>query len=239
MIKAILFDLDGTLLPLDETKFMKLYFGGIGAKFAKHGYDPNQIIQAIIAGTEQMRSNDGSKTNEQAFWPVFFQRIQGDSNWFYDQFVDFYETGFDQVSESTSPSEVPSQIMKILDHKRIRKALATNPLFPKIATHKRIGWAGLQVSDFEWISTYEVSKYSKPSLNYYQCFLDKMGLKAEECAMVGNDADEDMAARELGMHVFLLTDCLNNHQGKDIQVYPHGTMNELYEWIESLPEVIE
>ena len=42
MKKAILFDLDGTLLPMDQTEFTNGYFKLLAAKMAPHGYDPKQ-----------------------------------------------------------------------------------------------------------------------------------------------------------------------------------------------------
>ncbi|MBQ5324023.1 MAG: HAD family hydrolase, partial [Oscillospiraceae bacterium] len=81
---------------------------------------------------------------------------------------------------------------------------------------------------------YEDYSYCKPSLEYYKQILDKIGLKGEECAMVGNDVGEDMVAKKLGMKTFLLTDCLINRSNEDISIYPHGSFDELTEFINSL-----
>ena len=52
--KAVLFDLDGTLLPMDQDSFVKFYFGGLAKKLAPHGYDPQALIAAIWTGTKAM-----------------------------------------------------------------------------------------------------------------------------------------------------------------------------------------
>ena len=49
--------------------------------------------------------------------------------------------------------------------------------------------------------------------------------------MVGNDAQEDTAAAQVGMKVFLLTDCLINKQSADISQFPHGGFPELTEYL--------
>lgn len=67
-IQYILFDLDGTLLPMDQDVFVKAYFGRLAAKLAPHGYEPKALIDAIWKGTAAMIRNDGSRTNEAAFW---------------------------------------------------------------------------------------------------------------------------------------------------------------------------
>ena len=115
-----------------------------------------------------------------------------------------------------------------------RTILATNPLFPPIATQSRIRWAGLEPEDFEWVTTYDNSGFCKPNPDYYREILSKRGLKPEECAMVGNDVGEDMIAETLGMRVFLLTPCLINKVGTDISRYPNGGFPELLEFVRSL-----
>ncbi len=52
--------------------------------------------------------------------------------------------------------------------------------------------------------------------------------------MVGNDVDDDMPASEIGMKVFLLTNCLLNRSGKEISVYPHGDWKQLKSFITSI-----
>ena len=112
--------------------------------------------------------------------------------------------------------------------------LATNPIFPRIATENRIRWAGLGPDDFALITTYENSTYCKPNPAYYREILEKLGRKAEECLMVGNDVVEDGAAQRLGIPVFFLTPCLINPQGKDISAIPHGGFDELAAYLGQL-----
>ena len=52
--------------------------------------------------------------------------------------------------------------------------------------------------------------------------------------MVGNDVAEDMIAQQLGMQVFLLTDCMINKANADISVYPHGGFEELKAFLNTL-----
>ena len=111
--------------------------------------------------------------------------------------------------------------------------LATNPLFPAVATQSRVRWAGLEPEDFAWITTYENSRYCKPNPDYYREILDKLNLKPGECLMVGNDVQEDGAAAKLGMPVFLLTDCLIQRGGNADPSWPQGSFPELLAWIRS------
>ena len=70
-LTTVLFDLDGTLLPMDNDEFTKGYFKLLAAKLAPHGYEPKQLVDAIWAGTAAMVKNDGTQSNEYAFWKRF------------------------------------------------------------------------------------------------------------------------------------------------------------------------
>ena len=105
------------------------------------------------------------------------------------------------------------------------------PIFPAIATRKRIAWAGLAPEDFELYTTYENSRYCKPNLEYYKEIINELGAKPEECLMVGNDVGDDMVAGKLGMKVFLLTDCLINKADINVSEYPNGNFDDLIKYI--------
>lgn len=234
-IKAILFDLDGTLLPMDQDIFVKAYFGGISKKLAPRGYEPEKLIGAIWSGTKAMVRNNGEVTNEDAFWRTF-ETIYGEGARKRDEaaFEQFYLEDFDKVKAVCGYSEEARAVIDKVKANGFKVALATNPIFPAIATKKRIAWAGLSHTDFELFTTYENSRYSKPNPDYYRDVTAALGVSAEECLMVGNDVDDDMVAEGLGMKVFLLTDCLINKSGADISVYPRGSFGELIEFIDSL-----
>ena len=94
-IKWIFFDLDGTLLPMDQDEFVKAYFGTIAAKMAPFGYEPEKLIKGIWKGTEAMIRNDGKVTNEKAFWNCFSEMFGCDSEVEIPRFQTYYETDFD------------------------------------------------------------------------------------------------------------------------------------------------
>ena len=70
-LTTVLFDLDGTLLPIDQEVFTRTYFKLLAAKLAPLGYEPGKLVDSIWAGTAAMVKNDGSCLNEEAFWQVF------------------------------------------------------------------------------------------------------------------------------------------------------------------------
>ncbi len=204
-ITTVLFDLDGTLLPMDQDVFAKAYMQGLALKAAPHGYEPKGLIKTIWAGTAAMVKNDGRQTNETAFWTQF-TKVYGEAALAdISIFDDFYAHEFQEVQKSCGFQPQAAKAISMLKEKGLRVALATNPIFPGVATMSRIRWAGLQPEDFELITTYENSRYCKPNLDYYRDVLASLGVQPEECLMVGNDVAEDMVAQQLGMQVFLIT----------------------------------
>ena len=234
MITTILFDLDGTLLPMDQDVFLKAYLGGLTKKAAAQGYDAAQMPRQIMAGTVAMVKNDGSATNEDVFWNTFFTLCGWDTKQDIAIFDDYYRNEFQEVQHACGFDPRAAEAIRQIKALGYRVALATNPLFPAIATHSRARWAGLNPADFDLITTYEESRHSKPNPDYYRDVMDTLGVKPEECVMVGNDVGEDMVAEKLGLKVFLLTDCLINKLGADIDQYPHGSFPELMDFIRSL-----
>jgi HAD superfamily hydrolase (TIGR01549 family) len=236
MLTTILFDLDGTLLPLEEKPFLDIYFGLLAKRFSTFGLDSKTIIAAIWKSTEAMYQNTGSQTNEQAFWDSF-ESLGGIQTIPRAEFDRFYEEEFDQVQASSWVNPLSRKTLDLLKEKGYQAALATNPIFPAIATKKRIGWAGLRVEDFLIVTTFENSHATKPSKAYYQEVLEQIGKSPSECLMVGNDATEDVAAEKAGIPVYLITDCLINEHNVDLSQKKKGTFEEFYQFVQSLPSL--
>ncbi len=234
-IKAVLFDLDGTLLPMDQNRFLKGYFGLLTEKMVKSGYDAATFMKALLAGTDAMVANDGTKTNEALFWEVFGSFYTKEALPPISLFDEFYEKDFPRTRAFCGFDERPKRIVRAVKDKGLLAVLATAPAFPAIATETRMGYVGLKPSDFVLYTTYENSTYCKPSEGYYREVLARIGRDPAECLMVGNDVTDDMEpATAVGMQVFLLTDYLINKNNADVSVYPNGGYDDLLQFIEAL-----
>lgn len=234
MIKAVLFDLDGTLLPMDQDYFISEYMKGLALKMSEYGYEPESFTKAMWAGVKGVYKNDGSLLNEERFWEecerALQRRVRDDEQYFNE----FYETEFQKYREICGFNPAAKPTVDQIRSMGYRVALATNPFFPMIATESRTRWAGFEPTDFEFITTFENSYSCKPNPRYYLEVANKLGLSPEECLMVGNDVRDDMIAETVGMKVFLLTDCLINIKEADITGYPKGNLDDLLAFIKSL-----
>lgn len=231
-MKYILFDLDGTLLPMDQEEFTQNYFKYLAQTLKKYGYDRKQLIDAIWQGTASMIKNDGLQTNEEVFWKTFAS-IFGDKV-YRDQilFEQFYQTEFNEIKHSCGFDPNVQVVIRKLKELGYKLVVATNPIFPSIAQESRIRWAGLDEHDFEFYTTYENMHYCKPNPKYYLEIIEKLNCQASDCLMVGNDVCEDMIASKIGMQVFLLTNHLINKNNLDLSIYPKGDFLDLLRYIE-------
>ncbi len=235
-MNTILFDLDGTLLPMDVEEFTKKYFGLIMQTMNENNRDGKMILDAILKGTMAMVRNDGSHTNEEVFWETFVEATQIPQDEIEPEFYDFYENVFDKINSGIQ-SQNMIKAAKLLKEKGYRLYLTTNPLFPRVATLKRVRWAGLDPDDFEWITTYENSSFSKPSVNYYQEVIQGQHLDVNQCMMVGNDVKEDGVIETLGIPLYLVEDYMLNHDNLEIKCRWKGSSQDFLSFAEGLPEV--
>lgn len=222
MIKTVLFDLDGTLIPFDQEEFTNAYFYNLIKKFVPMGYDKDLLIKSIWAGTGSMVKNDGKITNQEAFKNTFSKLMQRDYDEMEESFLDFYANEFDNAKSTLQQEVDRSEFIKTLKDKGLKVVLATNPIFPKVAVQTRLKWIGLSLDDFDYVTTFENSHYCKPNLDYYREIFDNINSNPEESIMIGNNALEDMISSELGVKTYLITDNLENPQNIDITQFENG-----------------
>ena len=234
MIKNILFDLDGTLLNMDQDKFLELYMLSL-YNYSKEEYkNIYELIDLIKKGVYLMVNNNGELTNEKVFYNHFKSFHKDNTDTLLKKYEEYYNSDFIITKESTSLKKVAPLLIKELKEKGYNLILATNPIFPRIATLNRIKWAGLDPNDFMDISTYENSHYSKPNIKYYEEILNNLNLNKEECLMIGNDTSEDYVITNLDIPCIILKENLINKNNLDLDF---STLDEYYLNTKNYPKV--
>ena len=236
-IRHMLFDLDGTLLPMVQDEFVKFYMPLLAKSYIQAGIkvDPKEFTGAVWKGYEAMVKNDGTRTNREAFWSYMEDILPTTTEESEALAVRFYEGDFNQAIRSTSPSPLSNQIVKTAKERGLHIYLATNPVFPRCATLNRIRWAGMDAEDFELITTYEDNSYCKPNVEYFRTVLVELKLDPAECIMVGNDVEEDLVIRQLGVRTYLVTDTMENKKNLPIHTDYKGSMEDLLEFVRTMP----
>lgn len=226
--------MDGTLLPMDIDIFTGAYFKALAKKLAPHGYNATELIDAIWQGTGAMVKNDGSRSNEEVFWRIFSEkcgdRVLGDK----PLFDDFYLNEFNDVRSVCGCDPDAKRAVELARELAGSLVLASNPIFPLVAQKSRAKWAGVNAELFDFVTGYENSRFCKPSSGYFRDIADTLGVKCEECLMIGNDVDEDMCAAGLGMDVFLVTSGIINRSGSDTSAYKKGDLSALCDYLETM-----
>jgi len=239
MLKTILFDLDGTLIPFVQDDFIRAYFKHLVERIAPMGYDGEKIIAALWKGTGAMLKNDGTFTNRQVFWNRFAQELGMGVLSLEGILDDFYSQEFNAVSATLKEHVDRGPMIRALREKGYSLVLATNPIFPAVAVETRLKWIGLKPENFDYVTTYENSRHSKPNPNYYRDILDQIGQKPEDCLMIGNNPSDDMSALQLGIDGILVTDYLENELNLPIDRYDCRSFKELDAYLSALPHTAE
>ena len=233
-MKAILFDLDGTLLPLDEKLFVDIYFTELSKVFSEYNIESNKLVEAIWTATHEIIKNDGKRTNEEAFWEKFKSIINIDLSNVKEVLEKFYANEFFTKLKKCSTENNLARVAVNLAKKNGRKVvLATNPVFP-IDALVRLKWTGLDVDDFDYVTHYSNSSFSKPNPKYYLDLCEKLDVEPKDCLMIGNDEKQDIfAASSAGMNCYLVTDYLYTYPECKVNC-EKGSFEDLIEKLKTL-----
>jgi FMN phosphatase YigB (HAD superfamily) len=236
MKDTILFDLDGTLLPMDFDAFMTYYFHQMGEFFGDL-IDGKTLMNYVWEATNQMIQINDGRSNNDIFMDHFKTLIDGDLEVYQDRFDAFYDTVFTHVKASTWTSLHMIESVRLLQEKGYKLVIATNPLFPLVANLHRIRWAGFEPSIFTHITSLEENTACKPNPLFFKEVLQTIGKEPHQCLMVGNDVSDDLGARVLGIETFIVTDCLLNPNNQTYETEYEGNYEAFYTFVQELPDL--
>jgi HAD superfamily hydrolase (TIGR01549 family) len=197
---------------------------------------PEVMLPKLLEGTNAMQKNtDPDITLEHAFDRIFYPGVGVSKVKLHPSLVKFYDTVFPALEKYTQ--QIPAAIEMINQALEIglKIIVATNPLFPLKAIQQRLIWAGLNPKEIPYvlIACYEEFHFTKPNPAYYQEIITKLGAKANECVMVGNDLEMDiLPALSLGIHCFRIENGVSKLTVKT--GYESGIHQQVIPWIVSL-----
>ena len=201
MIKTLLFDLDGTLLDLDENEFVRAYTQRL-AMHMEPRFAPERFGRALMSGVHAMTQNlDAARSLKTVFGERFYAEL-GTSEAEQDaELRRFYSQSFPALRTHSRPLPLARTVMQWAQQAGLEVAIATNPLFPHTAVSQRLEWAGVGEAEFSYrlVTSYECAHFAKPTAEYWAEVLAVLGRRPAEVMVIGNDYALDIApAMQLG-----------------------------------------
>ena len=143
--RAIFFDLDGTLLPMELDEFLGAYFEAIATFVARHGLDAKSFSAGLKAGIGAMAPTRRSHELRCVLGGVLQPRRRDAASW-EELLTGFYEHDFGAIGEGFAPNPAAARAIETLAAKGYPLVLATMPMFPRRAVEWRLTWAGVDAS---------------------------------------------------------------------------------------------
>lgn len=229
--RYVLFDLDGTLLPLNTDSFLEAYIHSITAHFS-HVVEPSLFSKQLLASSfATIADATPGVTNRDKFFADFFPKINRRPDELMPLFDEFYLTKFSSLASTSVKTHIGRELVTTALGKGLGIVLATNPIFPREAVQERMRWA--QIEDLPWdlVTSYEDTCFCKPFPQYFREILGRIGAEPSQCLHIGNDLSEDMAAQKVGIPVVMVTDYLINKTNGTLEAcLYHGTLAEVVAW---------
>lgn len=208
MLKALLLDLDNTLLHNDDRAFARAFLQSINAHFrATCGYDDmasalRQSIRALSG------ARDGITTNAALIRQILTDRTPLSPSQIDTALASFFQDSYPALQPCVKPVPGAVELLKnLLASDEYAIVIATNPLYPVNAIKQRMAWAGLPADSdrYALITGTETMHYSKPDPAYYAEILAQVGIEPDEALMIGDSNRNDIQpAQTVGIHTWAL-----------------------------------
>ncbi len=210
MLKAVLFDLDNTLIFFDEIKFADLFFPPMAARFADVLPSDKFAVQ-LMAATLEAHKNDGSITNRELFLREFTRGTSLTSEDAWKRFLEYYDEDFDGMKGTVTTPGNTRLVFQSIRERNLKLVIATDPILPLNAQCKRLSWADIDGIELDLVTHIENMSYCKPKLGYYRQICQLIHERPEDCLMVGDDPANDMVAATIGMKTYKTLDSLDRN----------------------------
>jgi len=230
-IKAILFDLDGTLLEIEMQKYIPSYAASLAARL-HHLVAVDKTVAAIFSAISALINREsGQASNATYFHQHIADRLDLDAERVERSFAGFFSDGLAILDPHMQPHPLARTLIEQSLKRGLTVVIATNPVFPQVVVEARLARAGLAEFNFQLVTSFENCSRCKPNPEYFRAIMTRLNLSAEACLMVGNDTKHDLAARKLGIPTFLVDTWLIDRCQGEFKSDLRGDHSALLEFI--------
>ena len=233
-VQAVFFDLDGTLLQVEMKSFIPTYVRTLAESFSE--FAPPERFATIVgaAAYALLKKDDEGTTNQQLFLRALNYHLDIPTDLFDSRLAHFCDHGLPRLAPLIRPLPLARRILGRAFDQGLKVVLATNPVFPRPVVDARLAWGEIADFPFDLISSYENSRFCKPNPRYFSDLLDHFGLAPDQCLMVGNDTEHDLAAGALGIPTFLVDTWMIDRTGGDYRADYRGSHLDLFRFLGTL-----
>ncbi len=199
-LRALLLDLDGTLLDLDGDWFLEEYLAALSEWMAPV-VDPGRFAEALWSAAIPVmvdRAGHPGRSNRDVLWQALSDTLQVDPAVLQERFGVFVDGDLTQIAPGGAAREGAHELVAAGRAGGFKLAVATMPIYPRRVVDERLRRANLQDVPWDLVAT-DAMESVKPHPAYYQELADRLGVSPPECLMVGDDYFRDIAARRVGM----------------------------------------
>jgi FMN phosphatase YigB (HAD superfamily) len=249
MIKAVLLDLDDTLLHNPDSIFVPAYLTMADTYFADYWQYPG-ISKALLQAVQAFASKrDMQHTNSDIAYNIITHVTERTIDVVQKGFFDFYRSAYPALRQHVKSTRTALALINCLREQKLSVVIATNPIYPAEAIRQRLAWAGIpdQLTDYALVTHADNMHFAKPDPAFFAEIIARLGVEPDEAIMVGDSLRNDiLPAQEIGLHTYHIVESPKIAQGES-----EGTLNQFYEsiqrddWIDLLharpltPEMIE
>ena len=205
MLKAVLIDLDNTMVLFNELVFIERLFQLLYRRFDDL-FTFEDFQNRVITATLSLIGKTGEKSNRDCFLDNVVAHHEMGRDEFWRRSMEFYQNDFDDACPHVDKPDNLHDVLEQLKQMGLTLVVASNPIYPRIAMEKRLVWGDVDIPYFELVTHMENMNFVKPDKAYYKQICSKIGVLPEYCLMVGNDPGNDMAAAGVKMKTYLATD---------------------------------
>ncbi|MBN2537350.1 HAD family hydrolase [candidate division WOR-3 bacterium] len=204
-LKAVLLDIDNTVILFDESSFYNRYIDLLAPVLADV-FDRSEVGRRVMCATRSLEYGRQLHPVGRRFMDAFCEGLPDRRAEIETRFDRFYRERFTELRHLVTPVPLAYRTILAVRRHRLLLAVASNPVWPAAAQAMRLGWAGLGNLPFVHLTHSGNSRFTKPDPRYYRALCDRLGVEAGQCLMVGNDPVNDGDATRIGMHTYLTTD---------------------------------
>jgi FMN phosphatase YigB (HAD superfamily) len=208
VIRAVLLDLDDTLLRTHTQQFVERYLAAL-AEFVLKAFPAlsrETIDKAISrAARATVTSLDPTRTNVQVFSEALAAILDLPLDALAEAFDAFHEDAYLRLGQDITEVPAAKPLIDRLFDMGMTVVIATNPLFRLGPIMQRLAWAGLASPrvPYALITHIENMHFTKPNPQYYEEILARVGVEADEAIMVGDNLTNDIApAASAGLNTY-------------------------------------